>query len=404
MTKKYWIFNDFAYIEGGASKVAIKSACLLKDQGFDVGYVAAYGPITQELVDKKIDVHVINKRKNLFFPINYFWNIFLYIYLKSNIKMFKSSDVIVVHSWVKGLSPSVFQFFKNNKIYFTITLHDYFYFCPNGGLFNYKKQMICKYKALSLKCFLSNCDSRNIIVKYIRYLKYFLEKKIINDRLERKTKFISVSQFSKNIYMKLKPNMNIKVIHNPIEQHNIRIDAHLNKDYVYMGRLSPEKGVIKLAHISKKMNLPITFIGDGSCKNEILDINPDAKITGWVSDKREVAEILNNSRILLFPSLWYETQGLSVIEALCSGIPPIISDNSAATDYIKHNYNGLIFRNDDVLTLEECIVKSYDNKVVERLSRNAVESTKNVNGQTIAYTKDIVDYTRKSLNDSSKSQ
>ena len=398
MTKKYWIFNDFAYTEGGASKVAIKSACLLKDQGFDVGYVAAYGPIAEELVDRNIDVHTMNKKKNLFFPINYFWNLFLYNYLKANIEMFKPSDVIIVHSWVKGLSPSIFQFFKNNNIHFTITLHDYFYFCPNGGFYNYKKQMICRYKALSLKCFLSNCDSRNIIIKYIRYLKFLLEKKIINKKLERRIRFISVSQFSKNIYSKLKSDMNIKVIHNPIEQHNIKVEAHLNSDYLYLGRLSPEKGVIKLAHISKKMNLPITFIGDGPCKKEIRDINPHAKVTGWLSDKRAIEELLYRSRILLFPSLWYETQGLSVIEALCSGIPPIISENSAATDYITHDFNGLIFSNADIRTLEKCIIKTFDNKFVEMLSKNAADSSKNMHEQTQAYSKAVVNFTKNSLN------
>ena len=76
---------------------------------------------------------------------------------------------------------------------------------------------------------------------------------------------------------------------------------------------------------------------------------------------------------LVFPSLWYETQGLVVLEAAAKGVPAIVSDGCAARDLIVHGETGLLFRNGDVADLCQKIMMLKDPKLAEYLGRQAYE-------------------------------
>ena len=111
-------------------------------------------------------------------------------------------------------------------------------------------------------------------------------------------------------------------------------------------------------------------VGDGEQRAEVERINPAATITGWVSPE-EVARQLENARALVFPSLWYETLGLSVAEAVARGIPAVVSDESAARDLVVDGDTGLHMRRGDAADLAKKLAMLADDAVVERLSINA---------------------------------
>ena len=68
---------------------------------------------------------------------------------------------------------------------------------------------------------------------------------------------------------------------------------------------------------------------------------------------------------------WYETQGLVVAEAMAYGIPVVVSDSCAATDFVSPNVNGLFFSNGEIESLKEAMEKMRDDKFVAVLSENA---------------------------------
>lgn len=55
-----------------------------------------------------------------------------------------------------------------------------------------------------------------------------------------------------------------------------------------------------------------------------------------------MAEVLRRARALVFPSTWYETGGLVVLEALAQGIPVIASRITAPADFIADGVNGYV--------------------------------------------------------------
>ena len=79
------------------------------------------------------------------------------------------------------------------------------------------------------------------------------------------------------------------------------------------------------------------------------------------------------ARALVFPSVWYETFGLTVYEALACGTPVVVSDGCAGREAIIDGRNGLWFRNGDVADLAEKLAALRDDALVTRLSQAAYD-------------------------------
>lgn len=376
---KIIILSDYAFINGGNAKVALKTSVDLAKQGYDVTLFTGAGPIADFLKNvSNLEVICLNQYDILSDPnriraiINGLWNFKARKAFKCLLKTFNRDDTIIhVHSCSKVLSSSCVQ--VANKMGFKIIyhLHDYGIACPNMGFYNYKKDCICKKKAMSIQCLISNCDSRNYFHKVWRYIRQFIQMKIAK-MPSQISAFIAVSNFSMNIlnpYLRNKEN--VYMIENKINGilDDKKIDVSKNKNIIFIGRLCPEKNPIILSKVTKMMNIPVIFIGSGPCEKEIQDVNDKAVITGWL-DKIEMRKYIEKARVLVLTSSWYETQGMVVAEVGKNGIPSIVPSNNAATDFVIDGYNGLIFKNKDINSLKYMINKILDDDFAKYLGDN----------------------------------
>jgi len=97
---------------------------------------------------------------------------------------------------------------------------------------------------------------------------------------------------------------------------------------------------------------------------------PSARVTGWLP-KQDVLGELTKARILVFPSLWYETDGLAVLEAAALGIPAIVSDVSAARASVIDGITGAWFKGGDSGDLANKMSAMRDPEQVARMGRAA---------------------------------
>lgn len=189
------VVNDFDYTQGGASKIAIETAQLLYENNCNVIFFSA----THKENDYKFKQVCTNQNECLKDGIK---GLYRNIYNKKVKKEFSklldtldnSKTIIHIHGWTKSLSSVVFSVAKKKKFKIVLTVHDYFTYCPNGGLFNYKKNKICNLKPMSFKCKICNCDSRNFIIKIYRVLRQRIQNKNLKNV---KGNCIYVSDFSK---------------------------------------------------------------------------------------------------------------------------------------------------------------------------------------------------------------
>lgn len=367
MLKNVVIINDFNYVQGGASKIAIETAKILKDDGLNVYFFSADNKEEENIegikyisTEQKEALREKNKLKGI---INGIYNFKSKRKLKELLKQLdKENTIIHVHGWTKALSSSIFDIIFKLNFNVVLTLHDYFTACPNGGYFNYKKNYICSFAPLSYKCIMCNCDSRNYFFKFYRLIRQFVQNKIvkINNRLEN---VISISKFSEKILKKtLGKNIKITRIYNPIEmEENEFVDVTKNKYFLYVGRVDQEKGVDLFCQAITDLNKRGIVVGTGNEIEKLRKNYPNIEFVGW-KRKEDVKNYMKGARAFIFPSRWYETAGLTVLEAMSLGIPCIVSKNTAASEFIEDGKNGLLFEN--LKDLEEKI-KNVDNIKLE---------------------------------------
>lgn len=351
--KNVIIINDFDYIQGGASKVAIQTANILKkmEPNLNIYFFSGCHNNTSNLNKNVISV-CLNQNENLKEKnkikgiINDLYNFKAKKKLKKLLLTLDNKNTIIhIHGWTKVLSSSVFDVAFKMNFRVVLTMHDYFTACPNGGYFNYKKNEICYLKPLSLKCIKCNCDSRNYAFKLYRMIRQFIQNKIVklNDKLEY---VIAISKFSEKILKRtLSSNTKIYRVYNPIDycENLEKVDYRNNKYYLYVGRVSKEKGVDIFCKAIQKTRTKGIVVGDGSELQMLKEKynKSNIKFVGWKSSQ-EVKSYMKGAKALIVPSRWYEVSPLTPLEAMQLGIPVFTSNCNATTDYINQN-NGLIF-------------------------------------------------------------
>jgi glycosyltransferase involved in cell wall biosynthesis len=282
------------------------------------------------------------------------------------------TSIVHVHGWSKALSPSILHVAARSGVPTVHTLHDYVALCPNGAFYDYVKERNCLRNPMSPACIITNCDTRNFRHKLWRVARH--TALLATDGMRGIRDVIYMLESQRGILAPhLSSHVKMHIVANPVgvEDHGMA-DVANHDGFVFVGRLSREKGVVLFAQAATRAGVRAVFVGDGPARQEIEAVAPEATITGWVGND-VVVQQLRQARAVVFPSLWYETFGLAVYEALASGVPPIVSDNAVSAGAIESGVNGALFRNGDVDDLAARIVELRDGATAARMGRTAYE-------------------------------
>jgi glycosyltransferase involved in cell wall biosynthesis len=281
--------------------------------------------------------------------------------------------IVHVHSWTKALSASVFDAIVASRVPQSVTLHEYFMACPTGSLYLHGDRDICTIAPMSRRCIAKNCDSRSYAYKAYRVARQFVQRDLVRVPA-RARNMVTVSEFSAAVLRGvLPPGTPIGVVENPVDVvREPRVHAEFNRPFVYLGRLSAEKGVTLFAAAAKRAGVDAVFVGEGEERENILKANPHARITGWIPSER-VVEQLRLARTVVLPSLWYETLGLVVVEAAAVGVPAIVPSGTAPQDYVADGRTGSYFRRGDAADLARALIAHNDDARVAAMSEAAYE-------------------------------
>lgn len=142
---------------------------------------------------------------------------------------------------------------------------------------------------------------------------------------------------------------------------------------LYVGRVSAEKNLTPLAEafleaLQRKPSLHLIVIGDGPFREELeTRLRPcgHAHFTG-VLNGEALSRAFASADLFVFPSLT-DTFGNSVIEALASGLPCLVSDEGGPREIVQPGICGEIFRHQEPLSLRDGILSlAGDSKRLER--------------------------------------
>ncbi len=222
---------------------------------------------------------------------------------------------------------------------------------------------------------------------YLAWVGYFLEV-FLMPFVYRDDKFVVVSPSTQEGIMKLGIRQeNIQIVYNGINGTFVPdFTKKKEKLIVYLGRIKKYK---QLDHLVKafsivKNQMPeakLAIAGKGDFR-EIKELsgklNLKLDIFEDISENEKV-DLLLRASVFVTPSM-KEGWGLTVIEANKCGTPVIAYDVAGLRDSIRNNETGFLVEPGNIEGLAGAVIKVIkDNGLLEKLSKNALEWSKNFN-------------------------
>lgn len=125
--------------------------------------------------------------------------------------------------------------------------------------------------------------------------------------------------------------------------------------FLFVGRLSPEKGIHTLATASAAFPAAEVLVaGAGPEADRLRAMAPSAKLLGAL-DASAVQAQMARATALVMPSIWYENFPRTLVEAFASGLPVIASRLGALQDLVEDGVTGLHFEPGNAGDLAKCM-------------------------------------------------
>jgi glycosyltransferase involved in cell wall biosynthesis len=273
------------------------------------------------------------------------WNMGAARQLKRVIREFRP-DVIHCHNLHFGIGPIAIRVASKMGIPVVMTLHNYRLICPsgtlllNGAIFTESIHSAFPWKAIRQKAFRNSV----LLTFWLAFINWFHQQIGTWKQVDR---FIVLTEFARSLFADTSMGIPAdKIVIKANFADPVMVDsAGRQEQFLFVGRLSGEKGVPLLLEAFSKSRHKLHIAGEGPLKAMVEEAaGRCANITylGPLS-KPAVLEAMSAATALIFPSIWFEGLPLTIIEAFASGTPVIASNLGAMASIVVDGYNGLHF-------------------------------------------------------------
>lgn len=290
------------------------------------------------------------------------WNVSTAIKVRKKIKEFEP-DVVHIHNWHFALGPLVFREINRLKIPVVHTIHNFRLLCPsgfllhNGKLFTNSLRQSFAWDAVRNKVYRSSARQTFWLAFVVWFHKKIGTWKKIN-------LYVCLSSFTVDLFQEsnfgvskeqytVKPNFTPE----PATPQRTEREQH----FLYIGRLSEEKGIESLLKAFSELPFSLKIAGDGPLKGLVLKAVKEFATISYIGNltTTEVATELQKTQALVFSSIWYEGMPMTILESLSTNTPVLASNIGAMTFMITNGYDGLHFEPGNVDDLK-AVVSRFD--------------------------------------------
>ncbi len=189
-------------------------------------------------------------------------------------------------------------------------------------------------------------------------IKFFMSKMLLKKAIGCSDACIFVSKAGLKSHLKAFSNLSTKctyVVYNGIgmeklERGRKNISQRCESIRIlFVGRLHKNKGIPLLlaaaAILKEKYNIKLTIVGDGPewdslhKQAEKLDI---IDVVSFAGQQIDIIPYLENADIFVYPSVWEEVFGISIVEAMAFGLIPIANRVGGIPEIIRDGVNGFL--------------------------------------------------------------
>jgi len=274
-------------------------------------------------------------------------------------------DIIHVHNFFPVASPALFYVANKLNVPIVMTLHNYRLICPNALLF--RENEICEkciQKSFAIDGVINGCYRDSKIQTFALALMSYIHKKK-NTWNTKVDQYIPLTNFAKQKMLSsslgLQQNQ-LTVKPNFVE--DFGFDYEKEDYFLFVGRLSLEKGIDLLLEVFQNSDKKLLIIGGGPLEEKVKKaskVNNNIIYLGF-REKAFIINKLQKAKALLFSSIWYEGMPMTIIESLSTGTPVIAPNIGGPNEIIQDNINGLIYQVNDLKSIQEKIENILTNK------------------------------------------
>lgn len=302
------------------------------------------------------------------------WNRDSYRSLSEAIERF-SPAVVHFHNTRPLISPAGFYAAARRGVPVVYTLHNYALTCVNGLFFRDEK--VCEdclggavlWRGIPRRCF------RNSVTASASNAFTVSAHRAVGTWRNKIDAYIALSAFSRQKFLTaglpankihVKPNFLPDLPVDPAKDPSAPEDV---RPFVFVGRLSPEKGIDTLLDAWRQLPkdrrelITLRIIGDGPKRDRVIAASAEDPSITWdgflPNDAVEAA--LNGARALVFPTQCYENCPMVVIEAFRAHLPVIGSSIGATAEMINPGKSGLLYESGNPQALAQCMARMIDN-------------------------------------------
>lgn len=323
-------------------------------------------------------------------------------------------DVIHIHTFM-GLYAEFLEAAKELKIPVLYTTHDYFPLCPKVNLIfqgeNCQRGMedeacsLCNQGALPVwKISLMQSPVYRKLKNSFLFQKmrkeYHIEKQkkqpercslsvrfpfhLLKDYYKRMLQLLDCvlcnSTNAEEIYKKFGEIRKTKLltISNSKVQDHRRIRKYSENQKLrltYLGTATEAKGYFLLRDALDEL---VSQGERGFCLNvftAVAEKRDYLKVREPYEDEKGMEEVYDHTDVLIVPSLWKETFGFVVLEALSYGTPVIVTENVGAKNLIVPGRNGYCVKAEKAEIIQTVKALLHDRKILTEMNKNICRGT-----------------------------
>ncbi len=254
-------------------------------------------------------------------------------------------DIAHIHNIYHQISPSILPVLKKHGIPVVMTAHDFHLISPNYNLFH--DGAICErckptryYRAIFHRC-IKHSLVASMIAATAQYLHRWL-----NVYRKNISACISPSKF----LLQTMHEWNTRFAREYILTNFVAMQNDPNpapgEYFLYLGRLSPEKGVDVLLEAAQSVFSRIVIAGTGPEDRRLRNMAAEHSLKNVVFVGYQTADavqrLLRGCRAVIAPSRGYEHCPLAILEAFAAGKPVIASRIGGIPELVVDGTNGLL--------------------------------------------------------------
>lgn len=263
-------------------------------------------------------------------------------------------DVVHVHNTFPFLSPSVLAACRQHGIPVVMTLHNFRLACANGILLRDGGPCRQCVGSMPVPAVRHGCYQSSA-VRTIPVAAMIAVHRALGTWQRDVDRFVVPSEFSRDVLVAsgLRPERMVVKPHFVDDPGMTRSGP--GQDVLYVGRLSPEKGLSLLMDAWGRRTTPgrLMIVGDGPLRTQVQGWAQRTRSVTYLGrqERRQTVELLSRIRCLVVPSAVEETFGLVVIEAFASGVPVIGCALGALPELIEDGRSGWLVASGDASAL-----------------------------------------------------